>query len=468
MIISVVDIHAYQSPIIVFSHNGKVYLRWKPERKTALEGCNVYRKLDKEEWIKCNAIPITRITDNDEIRRILGTQSELFFQLMGVQFPKKGINDSAYALFLQSQKQVSTFDLMCQIYPDFPLVMGEMFVDSVSPKGIVQYKIATIEHGKEHEIALSRLVNTLMNDTVPPITTLEAIPMNEKVRLRWRRDDTALDAGTVNGYNIYRSQSLLGKSERVNPSPLFPLRVRDAAKKLIAEQEFADKVVDNGTEYFYTVRAVNAFGFESDESITARAIPFDATAEAKLDISVEQFGNGAVVRFLAEDSVNLAAIELWKSTNHSQRYTKVFPVSVFQHQDKFYDMDIREGEKYFYFAKGSWKNGAERMSDTLLFIRPDKTPPSIPQGLSAMNNGSNIILSWKKSTDTDVEGYEIRRAVAQSAELIQFALTDKLVQTTLFTDTTILPDRAYRYYLYAVDTAGNYSHPAEIEVLPAR
>ena len=462
------NMQAHTSPIVSFVRNGKVYLRWKPERSTALEGCNVYRKTADENWIKCTLQPIERITNSDEIHQMLGTQSKVFFQLMGVQFPQKGIDDSAYSTFLQSKKQVSNFDLMCQIYPDFPRVMGEMYVDTSALKGVSIYKITAIEYGVEQEIAVSRPLNSSVNDTIPEILTLEAIPKNERVLLRWKRNDNALDAGIVNGYNIYRSVSLLGNYERVNSSPIFPVRMRVAGKNPTAEQQFVDKLVQNGTEYFYVVRSVNAFGFESESSITARTIPFATNTEVAFDISAEQFGNGVMINFLAGDSANFADVELWKSTNQASGYKKVFPQSEFQLQRIFYDMDIREGEHYFYYAIGKWKNGEVRQSDTLLFIRPDKSPPDIPQGLSAKNKGAITVLTWKKNNESDIEGYEIRRSVALDTEKMQFALTDKLLQTNTFNDSTKNSERGYRYYVYAVDKAGNYSKPAEIEVLPLK
>lgn len=462
------NMQAHTSPVVSFVRNGKVYLRWKPERSTALEGCNVYRKTLDGDWTKCTIKPIERITNSDEIHQILGTQSKVFFQLMGVQFPQKGIDDSAYSTFLQSKKQVSNFDLMCQIYPDFPRVMGEMYVDSTPSKGAVIYKITTIEHGKETELAVSQPVNSTINDIIPEILMLEAIPRNERVVLKWKRNDNALEAGTVNGFNVYRSKSLLGQFERVNSSPIFPIRLLVEGKKTTDEQEFLDKLVNNGTEYFYVVRSVNAFGFESEPSMTAHTTPFSTDVEIKFDITIEQFGSGAMVHFIAGDSAHFEGVELWKSTKRANGYSKVFPLSPFQLQNNFYDSDVSGGEHYFYYAVGKWKNGEVRQSDTLLFIRPDKLPPDIPQGLTATNKGAITVLSWKKSNENDIEGYEIRRSVVQSAEAMQFALTDKLLQTNSFSDSTKTQERAYRYYVYAVDKTGNYSKPAEIEVLPAK
>ncbi len=85
---------------------------------------------------------------------------------------------------------------------------------------------------------------------------------------------------------------------------------------------------------------------------------------------------------------------------------------------------------------------------------PDKTPPSVPGGLTATAvSTSQIDLAWTASTDNiGVAGYQIFRGTTQIAT----------VTTLTFGDTSLTADTSYSYTVKAIDAAGNTS-PASIE-----
>ncbi|MBK9248894.1 MAG: hypothetical protein IPM69_12465 [Ignavibacteria bacterium] len=449
--------------VLSFCKEGKVYLRWKPERSTSLEGCNIYRKSADGDWKLITESPVKRMTDNQEIRRLLGTQAELFLGLLGISLPEKGIDSSSYQRFLASPKAMSNFDLLCQIYPDFPRVMGEMYVDSLPPKGEIQYKISALVNGKEREIALSQAINSSKNEEVPTVQTLEAVPAEETILLKWPHTENSLERGLVNGYNVYRSSQLLGKYERVNSSPIFPVKITKGGTKL-HNQEFVDKFVTNDSTYYYEVRAVNAFGFESIPSLMVQSTPRAVMVNSPKNISTEEFGNGMRMRW---ESSGENTVEVWKSIDRLKNYHRVFPVSEFQEKaDSWLDIDLEEGTPYYYFIRSKSRSGMmSTSSDTVEFRRVNRTPPTSPQGLKISIHDSKPTLTWLKNPEKDLAGYHIRRAIA-SNPAIQFYLTDSPVVQSNYTDSSsITQGQSYIYSLYAVDTAGNLSAPVTVELM---
>jgi fibronectin type 3 domain-containing protein len=80
---------------------------------------------------------------------------------------------------------------------------------------------------------------------------------------------------------------------------------------------------------------------------------------------------------------------------------------------------------------------------------PDKTPPTVPNGISITAvSSSEVKVSWKPSADdTGVKGYKIYR------NDVYLKSTDE----TSMTDTGLTPKTKYCYKVSALDAAGNES-----------
>ena len=84
---------------------------------------------------------------------------------------------------------------------------------------------------------------------------------------------------------------------------------------------------------------------------------------------------------------------------------------------------------------------------------PDTTPPSVPQGLQALNvTSTSLTLSWTASTDNvAVAGYQIFRNGAQVGT----------ATATSYADAGLMPSTGYVYTVTAYDTSNNVSAPSQ-------
>ena len=93
----------------------------------------------------------------------------------------------------------------------------------------------------------------------------------------------------------------------------------------------------------------------------------------------------------------------------------------------------------------------------------DKVPPSTPTNLRGSATGTNVALNWTASTDNvQVIAYDIYRDGALAGTV---AGTVGTPPATTFNDSALSPNKAYKYYAVARDSAGNVSgHSNEVTV----
>jgi hypothetical protein len=88
-------------------------------------------------------------------------------------------------------------------------------------------------------------------------------------------------------------------------------------------------------------------------------------------------------------------------------------------------------------------------------INPDRTPPPDVTGLSINVQGDQSILMWDKMVDLDLDHFQIRYSVDPAAAWENAMVVVDSVPRTATTQS--LPFRPGRYFIKAVDAAGNFS-----------
>ncbi|MEW5987056.1 MAG: alpha-amylase family glycosyl hydrolase [Chloroflexota bacterium] len=98
----------------------------------------------------------------------------------------------------------------------------------------------------------------------------------------------------------------------------------------------------------------------------------------------------------------------------------------------------------------------------LLHVLPgsDTTPPAAPANLVVTGTTpGSISLAWDANSEPDLAGYEIYR---QDAMALTFTRLVRLGLVTSYTDTSVVTDQSYDYYVLAYDTSFNRSAASNI------
>lgn len=244
------------------------------------------------------------------------------------------------------------------------------------------------------------------------------------------------------GYNLYRD------GMRLNTA-------------IISDTTFSDAGLNEGS-YSYVVKAVD---FAGNESIASNSVKLriDLTGPT---VRISTPGNGTVVS-------NLIDI---KGTAFSQDDFKEYRVSIGQGNGPSNWTVIRRSPlPISYGSLAQWdtvisQDGAQftirlegedisgNISTAMATVTIDNTPPKAPVLLTAAGNGVDVALTWKVNTEPDLAGYLLYRndQLANVNGIVAGNLKPYLVAGTGYTDKS-LADGTYRYYLVAMDQAGNTS-----------
>lgn len=215
---------------------------------------------------------------------------------------------------------------------------------------------------------------------------------------------------------------------------------------------FTDTTAAPSTTYSYTVSAVDAAGNRSAESSAATATtPADTTAPT-VPTSVAATPNSAtsvtITWAASTDAVGVASYRVLRGGSAVTGGSAVAGTS-------FTDTSVSGGNTYSYTVSAVDAAGNRSAESTAAGATtpagPDVTAPSVPSGVSAVQNGYNVDISWTASTDNiAVSSYRVQRGGTTIAATITGGVTT-------WRDSTVAYGTTYSYTVSAVDAAGNRS-----------
>jgi len=139
-----------------------------------------------------------------------------------------------------------------------------------------------------------------------------------------------------------------------------------------------------------------------------------------------------------------------------------------QPEQTYSDKSFEFGKTYAYIVRAVLdRNGAalESADPTPAVVTPrDTFPPAVPQAISAAvlpgetDNTLVVDLSWSINVEPDFAGYRVYRSEQPDAK--GQLLTQELLPTPAYRDTSVESARRYWYVVTAVDRAGNESAPS--------
>ena len=292
--------------------------------------------------------------------------------------------------------------------------------------------------GNEAEPFIRKFV--IDNDSPSKVLNLTAEANSSSVTLKW-------DENAENDIRYYRVEQVTDNGE------LRKIEDVNAVGVVL-------RGLKSSTEYTYQVTAYDMLGNRGipservtvttdDDDIAPSIIsikPDPSFVTGALDISVKAKDNmglaSAVIQYSA-DSLSWSDLEEVQFEGSPAEATATGTINT---------ADLEEGS-LFVRARVTDTSGNEndyiRMEPVEYKI--DRTAPAKVTGLSAEAGSGSISLSWTKSEDSDLKGYNVYR----SEDGTEFALITKAGSNSAVDHTANKPGQNYIYKVAAVDTAGN-------------
>ncbi|HXO60496.1 MAG TPA: hypothetical protein VN850_01685 [Candidatus Acidoferrales bacterium] len=139
-----------------------------------------------------------------------------------------------------------------------------------------------------------------------------------------------------------------------------------------------------------------------------------------------------------------------------------------QPEQSYNDKSFEFGKTYAYIVRAVISRDGvqlESADSTPFIVTPrDTFPPAVPQAISAAvlpaetDNALVVDLSWSINVEPDFAGYRVYRSEQPNTR--GQLLTQELLPTPAYRDTSVQPVRRYWYVVTAVDRAGNESAPS--------
>ena len=247
------------------------------------------------------------------------------------------------------------------------------------------------------------------------------------------------------GYNIYRD------NQKINTEP-------------VTGNHHLDRDLAEGI-HTYTVKAVDLAGLESEPSNEIR-ITIDLTGpDARIGSPRGSSKVSGVVdiKGTAYSSDDFRQYRVYtgrgaEPSAWSLIRTSPVPVS-YGTLTQWDTTGLGEGDIYSIRLEAEDVAGNINMHRITVSI--DNTPPAKPVLISAVPGDSDITVSWQANTEPDLAGYLLYRngRLANVPGTVIGDLTPYLLTGTTYLDAA-LPDGKFRYYIVAMDEAGNISDPS--------
>ncbi len=467
-----VDVLAQDSPqVISYVGRDAVYLRWEGLRSANVNGFRVYRRSSiGAGWTQVGA-DIQRLREPEQINDLLGElRGNVVLSLYGAVNPVRTIDQTVFENLFNNRDAVALLKVVSLVNWDFGFVHGEICIDSISARQVqAQYRVTALQNGAESELGQTKMFTTTSAQVIAPVAYVNIEPQNGGIRLSWPRPLEDMRRGDIVTFNIYRADDVLGPFERVNGSGYLPVVNVGAESAAAAEESFQDRFLDFDREYFYYVKSVNAFGFESAPSPIVSARPDGSEVPGPpRNIVWREFGSGVMFNWRSPRGGKASGYEVWRREDNETEFKRMHPLSdaLWDTATSWIDPMVRQGVNYRYFLRSTAGEGKfSAPSDTVDIVLADTRAPRTPGGFTAVADTGLIRLSWNAVDAADLLGYVLERA-SDRAMGTRFKLHEGYLTDTSYVDT--LPRESqtfYGYVVHAVDRSYNNSAPTDLIAL---
>ena len=263
-----------------------------------------------------------------------------------------------------------------------------------------------------------------------------AAPGDTEVTLDWA-DNSESD---LDGYNVYRSESMGGPYSQINRS-------------LVATSGYIDNTVTELVTYYYVVKAVdsgsNESGYSNEDSATPDWAPVAPTGLVATDGDEE-----VTLDWNDNSESDIAGYNVYRSTTMGGSYSQINGSLVVT--SAYTDSELYGGGTYYYVvtAVDSGSNESDYSNEDS--ATATDVAPAAPTGLVATKGVGQVSLNWDdNNTEADLAGYDVYRSETMDGPYSQ--INGSLVVPSDYIDTTVTNGVTYYYVVKAIDSGSNES-----------
>ncbi|EWT02522.1 autotransporter adhesin, partial [Intrasporangium oryzae NRRL B-24470] len=285
--------------------------------------------------------------------------------------------------------------------------------------------------------------------------SLAAVPGDGSVSLSWAAP-TSDGGSSITGYNVYRGTIAGGESAT-------PIATN------VKTTTYTDTNRVNGTQYFYTVAAVNAVG-TSPRSNEASATPQPTqptVPSAPTGLSALPGNASVALSWTAPASNGGSAITGYNVyRGQTPGGESATPIATNVSGTSYRDTGEVNGSAYYYKVSAVNAVGTSLQSNEAS-ATPQATVSSAPVGLVASSGDGSVALSWQMPTSdggSGITGYTVYRGTSAGGESSVPIASN--VPLTAFTDSSVTNGTKYYYTVAAVNAVGTSPPSNEASATP--
>ena len=459
-----------------------IKLRWIPSTKNPFYTYELYKRVltkqvknkkekKTKEKNKFKLIHSAKMMSKEEV--IKNYSKDYYKKVQAILNPQSTV-DSVYDKFMIASQNDQWFGMlfyMAEIDSDLATIIGSAYKDTDFQKNTGYEYLLKVYNNKKPVTEKNFMIDTSRLDK-----PIEIIPKGVRydwgVALKW----SGYMAYTA--FHVYRSETENDGYVKITKTPVnvayqiegngqvvtSPYFYTDSAINLPANKKssLADKIkIENEkkqTIYFYKISGIDSFGDESALSKPLYPIMDKSRKPAPVkNIMAAQKDDAMLVSWDASKDANLSGYNVYKGSTYDGDYSKLNTSLVTD--TNYIDSEILPEVNYFYAVTAVRKNYTESiMTLPALAVFRDKTPPAVPEQLTAIATKGQISLSWLSVSDNDLEGYELYRATSKDA--FDWAkMNGKPLTVNYYNDTMskVLDKKPYFYKVLSIDKKFNRS-----------
>jgi hypothetical protein len=223
---------------------------------------------------------------------------------------------------------------------------------------------------------------------------------------------------------------------------------------------YSNTGLNEGTTYYYRIRAINAGG-SSAYTVQAAATTSFTVPAAPTALTAQAESSTSVMLNWSDESSNETAFKIERSVTENQGFVEVGTAQA--NVTSHIDYGLTPSTKYVYRIRSSNPAGNSSYTATAT-VTTAPLPPTAPTGLvAAVASSTSVNISWVDKSDSEVE-FEIERSLTSGSGFVLVGTAE--ANATLYLDNDLTPTTNYYYRVRASNGGGPSAYSNEVIITP--